>query len=70
MYNCVFINIYDQFIKCDIYLPHFCSQITACGQVFEPKQAVPVACTPSAWIMVNHLDKAKNKNLNYDAAAD
>lgn len=63
--------MHKQFIKCDTHLPYFCSQIAACGQVFEPKQAVPVACTSPAWIMVNHLDKEKTKNLNnYDTAAD
>lgn len=32
-----------------------CSQVVTSGQVFEPEQAVPVACTPSTWIMLHNL---------------
>lgn len=39
-----------------------CSQVVSRGQVFEPKQAVPVACPTSAWIMLNNL-KQRNTEL-------
>lgn len=42
-------------LKDKTYPVHFSSQITSCGQVFEPKQAVPVPCTASTRIIVNHL---------------
>lgn len=32
-----------------------CSQVVTGSQVFEPEQAVPVACPPSTWIMLHNL---------------
>lgn len=46
--------------KLDTYLTHLCSQIAPCGQVFKPKQAVPVACTSPTWVMMDHLHAAKH----------
>jgi len=38
------------------YRSNLCSKVMAGGQVFEPKEAVPVAGSASAGIMLNHLE--------------
>lgn len=50
-----------EIVGLDTHLTHLCSQITPCGQVFEPEQTVPVSCTSPTWVMMDHLTMEKHR---------
>lgn len=53
MCMCVYVSAWSQFgAACESNL---CSKVMAGRQVLEPEEAVPVACPPSAGIMLNNL---------------
>ncbi len=57
-------HIWDYY-KCRGY--YFSSKIVSCGQVFESVQAVPMSCSSTARIMVNHLQPTSKHHVLMEA---